>query len=236
MNSKLIGLGVVLVGAVMIGMYFQQAKQIATLRQEIANLSADYKAKQALVPRATIVAPYLARRAIAAAAQPPASTTTEGSTLEYSGQSSSSHTKGIGPSQQTPPSNEQWEEEERANQTAVEFAFASETIDRFWAPDTTRELQDQLTALLPASSSLREVDCRSSLCRVEIVHPDAEASNAFIQRTFMEHKEQTWDGPGMVMPAQMNSDGTVVVAVYLGREGDSLSRISPAQDMEGAGL
>ena len=77
MNSKLIGLGVVLVGAVMIGMYFQQAKQIATLRQEIANLSADYKAKQALVPRATIVAPYLARRAIAAAAQPPASTTTK---------------------------------------------------------------------------------------------------------------------------------------------------------------
>jgi hypothetical protein len=231
MDTRLIWFGTVLIGAVVVGAYqHQQAKQMADLHKEIESLRAELK-DQASAQGQAMVAPYLAQAAamVREAVQPASS--------EHTASVTPPPAQKIGPSDQTQQSNnKRGEEEARANQTAVEVAFTSEAIDRSWAPDARGELRQHLAALLPASSSLRDVDCRSSICRVEMVHANAKESGAFVQKAFMGGKDSAWNGPGMVMPVQVNSDGTVAVAVYLGRDDDSLSRVFRPQNAEGAGL
>jgi hypothetical protein len=115
-----------------------------------------------------------------------------------------------------------WEEATRAHQTSVEAGFAAEKVDRAWAAEVRQDLRDRAAALLPSSSSLRDVDCRSSMCRMEMVVADAAAAQRYIASAFASPEHRIWNGSLFVMPRQTNPDGTVGVVMYLGREGTSL--------------
>jgi hypothetical protein len=115
-----------------------------------------------------------------------------------------------------------WVEDTQAHQTAVEAGFAAEKVDRAWAAEVQRDLRDHVAALLPPSSSLRDVDCRSSMCRMEMVLPDVAAERGFSKRAFVSSESRIWDGAVLVMPGQANPDGTLGVVWYLGRKGTRL--------------
>ena len=115
-----------------------------------------------------------------------------------------------------------WVEAAEAHQTAVEAGFAAENVDRAWAAEVRQDLREHVAALLPPSSSLGDVDCRSSMCRMEMVLPDVAAERRFSQRAFLSSESRIWDGAVFVMPGQANPDGTLGVVWYLGRKGTRL--------------
>jgi hypothetical protein len=116
-----------------------------------------------------------------------------------------------------------WEDEARAYLTSVEGMFVAEPVDDSWAMPTRLALRDRLTSLSrSSSSSLRNIDCRSSICRVEVVHKDADASRQFTEKIFTDPDERPWNGPGIITPPRSNPDGSLAVVMYLGREGTSL--------------
>jgi len=122
-------------------------------------------------------------------------------------------------------SDQRWEEDARASQAAVEAAFAAEPVNDAWAASTRLALQDRLASLArPLASSLREIDCRASICRVEVVHRNADTSRQFADEAFTDPEAQAWNGPAFLLPPQPAPDGRLAVVMYLGREGTSLLR------------
>jgi len=116
-----------------------------------------------------------------------------------------------------------WEDTARANQTSVEEAFAAESANDAWAPSTRVALQNRLSSLARlSSSSLRDIDCRSSICRVEIAHQNADASRQFAQQAFTDPQDPAWNGPVFIPPSQPDANGGLVVVMYLGRAGTQL--------------
>jgi hypothetical protein len=119
-----------------------------------------------------------------------------------------------------PSDAEQWEKEAASHRVAVE--------DRFWASKARGDLGNHLGVLLPSASSLRQIECHSTICRLEIVHPSAEVLHNFVENTFgLLSTSRVWNGPFMIEPEAPNSDGTLASVIYLGREGTSLIRADP---------
>jgi hypothetical protein len=116
-----------------------------------------------------------------------------------------------------------WDEEARANQATVERAFATDVADSSWAVGAARDLREHLGATAAQlSSSLRNVDCRSSLCRVEVVTRDQGSAKKLMDKAFGVGAPPVWNGPMMAEYPPANPDGTASVVLYLGRDGTSL--------------
>jgi hypothetical protein len=121
-----------------------------------------------------------------------------------------------------------WDDEARANQQAVEDTFAAQAVDPAWATRAAVDIREHLGALaVPPSSSLGNVDCRGSMCRVEMVSRDRDLMKQFMDRAFGVTAQSPWTGPVMADYQPANSDGTAVVVLYLGRNGTSLFTSPP---------
>lgn len=117
---------------------------------------------------------------------------------------------------------ERWQEQYQANQALMEVSFAEEEVESGWMRRARGALQEKLASRLPSTSSLRDIDCRSSTCRVELRHADAEAARTFAMKAFSDTNDPVWSGPSTFDPPEANADGSVTVVMYLGREGTSL--------------
>jgi hypothetical protein len=91
--------------------------------------------------------------------------------------------------------------------------FASERIDAAWASETRSQLETDLGKVSGADASVRTVECRTSICRVEVAVANNDAGAMFVQSWL---RGRTFDGPGYVTQA----DGAMVM--YLGRPGTEL--------------
>jgi hypothetical protein len=204
MKSNAVTFGILIAGAAIAADYVWHARQVADLRREIASLRdgpTDARAPSPAprgVPYARPWPAEIARAAAAAPAPPP---------REDRAQSPDEEKRA------------RWKEDELAHRTAVEAGFAAETVDREWAPGARRDLSDHVAALLPQASSVRDVDCRSSMCRLELVVADAAASERFMRQAFASPATSVWSGGGFAEPAQANPDGSLAVVLYLAREG-----------------
>jgi hypothetical protein len=117
-----------------------------------------------------------------------------------------------------------WEEQVHAHEVAIEDAFTAQAMDGSWAAPARDKLRVRLSALSRSTlSSLGNIDCRSSICRVEIWHRDRAAAQQFASAAFTAPEERAWDGPVLIAPAPTRSDGTLASVMYLGREVASLS-------------
>jgi hypothetical protein len=106
----------------------------------------------------------------------------------------------------------------------MEAAFAG---DAPVAPDQDRapELAQRVRAVLPSGSSVRSLECRSSLCRIETVHPTVEDYRDFVQRGYvtLDFATRITRGPALVaLLAEPVEGQPVVAAAILGREGADL--------------
>ncbi len=220
MKSTITWISIALISAFIVGAFCQQATRLADLRQELDSLRQAQRSGEGPPAIGPTLVPYLAQTAGVAVVPSPG-----GSAISVGVEPAASANRPVSEAPRAPVSDERWQDEVRAHETAVEAAFVGELVDRSWASDAGRELRSRLRSQIANTSSLRDVDCRSSLCRVEMIHPNADTADEFIHKAFLSPEDRAWPGPGMTLPPQENSDGTLTVVVYLGREGDSLSRI-----------
>jgi hypothetical protein len=203
---------VALLGLLIFNEYRSQQAQVADLRSEIAGLRVQ---QGRLAIDAARPSPVV-RTQVAAAPDP--STTEPAPAVTAAPPEPSDNASGDPTAR-----DKRWDEEARASLASVEEAFAAEPASGSWAVSTRLALRDRLTALSrSSSSSVGDIDCRSSICRVEVVHRDADASQHFAARAFTDPQEQAWNGPVVLLPPQSNPDGSVAVVMYLWREGTSL--------------
>lgn len=104
-----------------------------------------------------------------------------------------------------------------AAQAHVEQFFQTESADSGWAADAQREVRDNLSSLLPASASVRALDCRATLCRLELdFAEDASFREAMGRPGAMS---RLWKGPSMARIERDASRGSVTLVGYLVRPG-----------------
>jgi hypothetical protein len=103
--------------------------------------------------------------------------------------------------------------------------FNEEPRDAQWASASQATATAKLTAVLPPSSELTSVECRSSMCKIETVHEDVERYHEFAKGAFMDPKTVPWNGAffstGSVDPAT----GKFVAVAYLVREGEPMPQL-----------
>ncbi len=96
----------------------------------------------------------------------------------------------------------------------LEAAFAQESVDAAWAEATSEVMVQQWLPILPPGSRLNDVDCRQSMCRVEIQHNQVEGHEAMMDKVFSGRV--FWPGPGSYDLVTSDS-GQVSTVAYLGR-------------------
>jgi hypothetical protein len=116
---------------------------------------------------------------------------------------------------------ERTEEERRVYASAI---FDAEPVDTSWARATQRELTGKLRELVGGSSSVQAVDCKNTLCRVELNNDNDKAGQDFL-RTFL--RSHAWGGNGMAIRGEPDSKGRVALTMYLAREGAALPEAEP---------
>jgi hypothetical protein len=94
-------------------------------------------------------------------------------------------------------------------------AFTDEPVDRNWGPTSSGELDRMVRAALPAGSRLTAVECRSTMCRLKLVHADPEAQPQFLRKAFRD-----WSGSIFVAEERRDAGGLTValIAARPGRE------------------
>ena len=95
--------------------------------------------------------------------------------------------------------------------------FLSEVEDPRWKREAVDVIQRGLALDGLANSQAVDVDCRSSMCRLIVVHDDAAQVHKFLQVFQMAVSEVT---PRMTMEQMPNDDGSVDTTIYLSRESD----------------
>lgn len=108
---------------------------------------------------------------------------------------------------------------EQARARANETAFAGESIDKKWVNDTVPAIQNALSSKNLQGTMAKDVQCRSTLCRVEVVHENAEQRSLF-ERDFPMAMGQIL--PSGAIHTTEYEDGASVTTLYLAKPGASL--------------
>jgi hypothetical protein len=208
-NLPLFGFLVITVTAAIAVENHWERSRMADLKRELEAIR-DARVDPLAHPRA----PTFATRAVSPALYP--------APLREAAPTPLSHGDAVEPAETRAARRARWKEAERAHEAAVEAGFAAETVDRSWAGDARQDLRSRVAAVLPSPASLRDVDCRSTMCRVEMVCADTTELRSFFDNAFLRTKDRVWNGATFAMPPQPNPDGSLGVVLYLAREGTSL--------------
>jgi hypothetical protein len=109
--------------------------------------------------------------------------------------------------------------------TRMDAAFSREAPDRDWSEKTQQETAAKISAMMPKDSAVRAVDCRSSMCRVEMSHESADDYHQFVQSAYMSPETGVWSGPTFTTILERPAGGGVVAVSFLAREGESLPSV-----------
>jgi hypothetical protein len=74
-------------------------------------------------------------------------------------------------------------------------------------------------------SSLRSLECRSTLCRVEVQHTDVEAHKRFVERAILSPGKR-WEGLMMATLGEGSGEGGFTSVAFFARVGTELVRDS----------
>jgi hypothetical protein len=204
MKTNIIGLvGLSLVAAAGSFAYLQEHKQLEVMRRDMRALRAEMQEAQpaqTVVVERTSVVPAVAQHM---------------DDEKPSGERNA--TAPAGHEAKAPPA-----DFDLAVKTAVEAGFASETRDQAWSATARLRLSEAVTRLLPEGSGVRDIDCRSTLCRIELSHSDPNAERGFMEKAIHDPEGGFGNGPGYVSRSEPAADGTFVEVIYLAREGATL--------------
>ena len=113
----------------------------------------------------------------------------------------------------------QWEAERRQT---LETVHTNERIDAAWSEKTTEALYQALLEDELKHSLIDRVECRATLCRLDVIHDNAEDLAEFELWLPAKVGEVL---PKMAMEHREHPDGSVDTIVYLARQGYELPQI-----------
>lgn len=105
-------------------------------------------------------------------------------------------------------------------------AFVRERVDSAWSGGASAQIREALATHLPPGTSIRELECRQTMCSVELKHKSVEDFRNTI-RTMLPGGEVPLWGGALNAVITTESDGDVTGAVFIAREGHQL----PAMEM-----
>ncbi|MBN8469568.1 hypothetical protein JYJ95_23950 [Corallococcus exiguus] len=108
-----------------------------------------------------------------------------------------------------PPPSTSFEE----SRTRVFTAFDQEPVDGDWSAQASKVLNDAFRNHLPATSHVKSLDCKATLCRVELVHRDATT-----QGTLLRSGMRTWPG-SIFVASEVQQGPDYVVTLIAAKEG-----------------
>lgn len=233
MRSKsLAWLGALIAGAGMVLLYRQQVEQSAALRREVEELRQEQESSKRMLQsvavgqglaRALAAPPGWEKAASAEAASGPKPGSDQAATREPEG---CSPAPGKEAEASKLSSSERWAKEVEAYNEAVETEFSTQPDGSAWASATRADLLMKVTDALPSASSVRSVECRSSLCRLELVFPNEEVSQSLFAKMFTD-QAHLWNGSGAVTSSKANADGSLTKVLVVAREGAPLVGANP---------
>lgn len=100
----------------------------------------------------------------------------------------------------------------------VAAEFDRDRADPAW--NRSRELSSKVARLLTQGASVRAIECRSSLCRVETSHPSSENHAKFTRDFVRIGGAPVWTGPVVfdVLPPPASGGGSTIAVAYLARD------------------
>ena len=111
-------------------------------------------------------------------------------------------------------------QQERTAESAVadrraqlQAQFAGQSVDASWAMQSRQQLRDDLGKYANADVRVRDIECRSSLCRIELASTNRAATQSVVE-DWVRHR--TWTGSGF---AVQDGDATIV---YVSKPGVDL--------------
>jgi len=107
---------------------------------------------------------------------------------------------------------------------AIEATLRGEAIDATWAAQATDAIEQALEDKALEGSVLDALECRSTLCRVEVTHPNPIARADFMLRFPMKVGQVL---PSMTVRPIEGDDGSSTSSIYLAREGHELPPLEP---------
>lgn len=232
MRSKLAWLAALVAGAGMALLYRQQVEQSATLRREVEELRQEQERSRRVLQsvavgqglaRAVVAPPGWDKAASAEAVSRPKPGSDQAAPQEPEG---GSPVPGREAAAGKLSSSERWAREAEAHNEAIEIEFSTQPSGSAWASATHADLLTKVTDALPSASSVRSVECRSSLCRLELVFPSEEDSQSLFAKMFTD-QEHFWNGSAAVTSSRANADGSLTKVLIVAREGAPLVGASP---------
>jgi hypothetical protein len=125
--------------------------------------------------------------------------------------------KSAAPPARPRPSREEMERRQAQRVERVEEAVQTEPRDASWAPTFEKEIQQamQTAASAGGSYSVKALSCRTSVCRMELSHPNQRDQVAFLQsfQTHLPYAAATHFGP------VQHGDGTFTTVAHFVRAG-----------------
>lgn len=206
--------GPVIMGAAVagvLGMQFlqsrEQREELSLLREELARVSTTVGKLErvAVTPRVAPPVERWERPELARAAPPVAAAV----------QASPAASEDDAPSDTARPPATAFDA--TAMKAHVESLFQAESAESGWASEAQREVHDGISSLLPSTASVRALDCRASLCRLEVAYSSEEEFRQVMSPPGAMGR--LWRGPSMVHLEKDPHRGTVTAVSYLVRPG-----------------
>jgi hypothetical protein len=98
--------------------------------------------------------------------------------------------------------------------------FAQETPDAGWARESERAIGDSLRRLAE-SSAVEALECRRSLCKAALRHPDQTKFSDFLDRV-VAHANDVWTGPIYSHRDSVGADGVIQNTIYFAKQGQAM--------------
>lgn len=105
----------------------------------------------------------------------------------------------------------------------ISNVFLAEPTDRQWSAETNNLVEQFFEDVEPLKVDLSYVECRSTLCRVEVNYNDAAAADEFALR-FPMHVGKAL--PNVTYHYEQHDDGHTSVVMHLAREGYELPDVT----------
>ena len=107
----------------------------------------------------------------------------------------------------------------RGQRARLEDRFRAEATDGAWAPTAQQQLQSDVGRFATRDVDLRAVECRASMCRVELALATRDAASGFMEAWL---RDRTWTGPGLADNDVLGSDGQPRLVMFVAKDGMEL--------------
>lgn len=98
----------------------------------------------------------------------------------------------------------------------VQTTFSQQSVDPVWSRDATSQAKEIFNSFASGTTSVRSVECRSSLCRVELAQGSPEEAQR-VAHELMSHGKLGWQGGISAAVESTNPDGSVNYVLFLAR-------------------